>query len=54
MNVVDAKSTNIELYARWDQGITFEFVHRIAEGSPIDVATGAKAVSEPYILFQYV
>jgi hypothetical protein len=48
VNAVDSKSTNIELYASWDQGVTWEFVHRIAEGG----AVGAKAVGEPYMLLQ--
>ncbi|KAH7074237.1 hypothetical protein FB567DRAFT_479748 [Paraphoma chrysanthemicola] len=47
VNAVDEKSTNIELYASWDQGATWEFVHRIAEGG----AVGAKAVGEPYMMF---
>ncbi|KAF2825160.1 hypothetical protein CC86DRAFT_325055 [Ophiobolus disseminans] len=46
VNAVDAKSTNIELYASWDQGVTFEFVHCVAEGG----AVGAKAVGEPHLL----
>lgn len=48
VNAVDAKSTNIELYASWDKGETFEFVHRVAEGGPV----GAKAVGEPFLLLQ--
>lgn len=50
VNAVDAKSTNIELYASYDKGVTFEFVHRVAEGG----AVGAKSVGEPHLLFQYV
>jgi hypothetical protein len=50
VNAVDTKSTNIELYASYDQGVTFEFVHRVAEGG----AVGAKAVGEPHLLLQYV
>ena len=48
VNAIDEKSTNIELYASWDQGVTFEFVHRVAEGGPI----GAKAVGQPFMLMQ--
>lgn len=51
-NAVDDKSTNIELYASWDQGVTFEFVHRIAEGGSISDAVGPKVVGEPYMLIQ--
>jgi hypothetical protein len=47
-NAVDAKSTNIELYASYDNGVTFEFVHRVAEGGPVD----AKAVGAPHLVFQ--
>jgi hypothetical protein len=48
VNAVDSKSTNIELYVSYDKGITFDFVHRVAEGG----AVGTKAVGEPYLLFQ--
>ncbi|KAH8722994.1 hypothetical protein GQ44DRAFT_828627 [Phaeosphaeriaceae sp. PMI808] len=47
VNAVDAKSTNIELYASSDKGVTFDFVQRVAEGG----AVGAKAVGEPHLLF---
>jgi hypothetical protein len=50
VNAVDAKSTNIELYASFDKGVTFEFVHRVAEGG----AVGAKDVGEPHLLLQCV
>jgi hypothetical protein len=50
VNAVDAKSTNIELYASTDKGVTFKFVQRIAEGGAVDL----KAVGEPHLLFQYV
>jgi hypothetical protein len=50
VNAVDEKSTNIELYASLDQGVTFEFVHRIAEGGPVST----KAVGEPFMSMQYV
>lgn len=50
VNAVDAKSTNIEIYASYDKGVTFEFVHRVAEGG----AVGAKSVGEPHLLLQYV
>ncbi|KAH7381310.1 hypothetical protein DE146DRAFT_282010 [Phaeosphaeria sp. MPI-PUGE-AT-0046c] len=46
VNAVDAKSTNIEIYVSYDKGVTFEFVHRVAEGG----AVGAKAVGEPHLL----
>jgi hypothetical protein len=48
VNAIDSKSTNIEIYASYDQGVTFDFVHRVAEGG----AVGAKAVGEPYLLLQ--
>ena len=54
VNAVDEKSTNIELYASWDNGATFEFVKRIAEGGPANVATGSTAVGEPSMVVQYV
>jgi hypothetical protein len=50
VNAVDEKSTNIELYASSDQGVTFDFVHRVAEGG----AVGAKSVGEPHLILQYV
>ncbi|KAH7397387.1 hypothetical protein BKA66DRAFT_408260, partial [Pyrenochaeta sp. MPI-SDFR-AT-0127] len=50
VNAVDEKSTNIELYASWDDGATFEFIHRVAEGGPANATTGAKAVGEPFLL----
>jgi hypothetical protein len=49
VNAVDAKSTNIELYASTDLGVTFDFVHRVAEGGRV----GSKAVGEPHLLVQY-
>jgi hypothetical protein len=48
VNAVDAKSTNIELYASYDKGVTFEFVHRVAEGGPM----GARAIGAPHLVFQ--
>jgi hypothetical protein len=50
VNAVDEKSTNIELYTSLDQGVTFDFVHRVAEGGPV----GVNAVGEPFMLMQYV
>ncbi|CBX96272.1 hypothetical protein LEMA_P111910.1 [Plenodomus lingam JN3] len=50
VNAVDVTSTNIELYASYDQGETFEFVHRIAEGGPI-ISVGGAAVVEPFMLY---
>ncbi|KAF2026534.1 hypothetical protein EK21DRAFT_103152 [Setomelanomma holmii] len=47
INAVNAKSTNIELYATWDQGMTWEFVRRIAEGR----AVGSKDAGTPSMLF---
>jgi hypothetical protein len=48
VNAVDAKSTNIEIYSSYDQGVTFDFVHRVAEGGVV----GAKAVGEPFLSLQ--
>jgi hypothetical protein len=50
VNAVDAKSTNIELYASYDKGVTFDFVSRIAQGGPV----GVKAVGAPHLILQYV
>ncbi|KAJ4377762.1 hypothetical protein N0V83_000592 [Neocucurbitaria cava] len=47
VNAVDDKSTNIELYASGDNGATFDFVHRVAEGGPATGTTGSTAVGEP-------
>lgn len=49
VNAVDAKSTNIELYASWDDGVTFEFVHRVAEGGS---TAESRAVGQPFLLLQ--
>lgn len=54
VNAVDEKSTNIELYASWDDGVSFEFVHRVAEGGPANVTAGGKAVGQPFLLLQCV
>jgi hypothetical protein len=48
VNAVDAKSTNIEVYVSSDMGVTFDFVHRVAEGGPM----GAKAVGEPHLVVE--
>ncbi|KAF1850269.1 glycoside hydrolase family 93 protein [Cucurbitaria berberidis CBS 394.84] len=50
VNAVDEKSTNIELYASWDNGTIFEFVHLIAEGGPAIATTGSTAVGEPFMV----
>ncbi|KAH5104777.1 hypothetical protein HBH72_063720 [Parastagonospora nodorum] len=46
VNAVDAKSTNIELYASTDLGATFDFVKQIVKGGEI----GLKAVGEPHMV----
>ncbi|KAH9876583.1 hypothetical protein J1614_003714 [Plenodomus biglobosus] len=51
VNAVDATSTNIELYASYDYGATFDFVHRIAEGGPVTLNTDGTAVGEPFMLY---
>ncbi|CAO2647579.1 Nn.00g085010.m01.CDS01 [Neocucurbitaria sp. VM-36] len=50
VNAVDDKSTNIELYTSWDSGVTFEFVHRIAEGGPASATAISTAVGEPFMV----
>lgn len=52
VNAVDDRSTNIELYASWDDGQTFQFESRVASGGPVDATDGATPVSEPFLLQQ--
>jgi hypothetical protein len=52
VNAVDNKSTNIELYASWDNGQTFEFESRVATGGPSNAPNGATAVRAPFLLQQ--
>lgn len=51
VNAVDDKSTNIEVYASYDKGESFEFASTVVSGG----ANGsAKAVGNPFLLLQYV
>lgn len=52
VNAVDEKSTNIELYASWDNGETFQFEHRVASGGPDDGKDTSTPVAEPFLLQQ--
>ncbi|EMC99771.1 glycoside hydrolase family 93 protein [Baudoinia panamericana UAMH 10762] len=46
----DFASTNIQLYASEDKGITWEFVSNVAVGGPPNTDNGAPCVWEPFIL----
>ena len=50
VNAADNKSTNIEIYGSWDQGQTFEFVSRAAQGGRGNTTNGATPVWEPFLL----
>lgn len=52
VNAVDNMSTNIEVYASWDQGQSFNFVSRVAEGGRANTTNGATPVWEPFLLKQ--
>jgi hypothetical protein len=49
-NAADNSSTNIELYASYDEGRTFEFTSHIARGGKGNTTNGATPVWEPYLL----
>jgi hypothetical protein len=51
-NAVDNRSTNIEVYASWDEGQSFKFVSRVAEGGRANTTNGATPVWEPFLLWQ--
>lgn len=53
VNAVDAKSTNIEVYASYDQGESFELASQIVSGGPL-TANGTTAVSNPFLVQQLV
>ncbi|WP_425957000.1 sialidase family protein [Xylanimonas sp. McL0601] len=44
------KSTNIQLYASTDAGLTWELVSTVAQGGPPDTTNGATPVWEPFLL----
>ncbi|KAF1995580.1 glycoside hydrolase family 93 protein [Amniculicola lignicola CBS 123094] len=50
VNAVDNTSTNMEVYASWDQGHSFNFVSRVAEGGRANTKNGATPVWEPFLL----
>jgi hypothetical protein len=52
VNAVDAKSTNIELYASSDLGESWEFASRVASGGPI-VDQNGTAVMNPFLVLKY-
>ena len=52
VNAVDNRSTNIEVYASRDQGRSFKFVSRVAEGGRANTTNGATPVWEPFLLRQ--
>jgi hypothetical protein len=43
-------STNIQLYASTDAGLTWEFLSKVAQGGPPDTTNGATPVWEPFLL----
>ena len=43
-------STNIQLYASTDAGVTWEFMSTVAQGGPPDTTNGATPVWEPFLL----
>ena len=43
-------STNIQLYASTDAGLTWELVSTVAQGGPPDTTNGATPVWEPFLL----
>jgi hypothetical protein len=49
-NAADNSSTNIELYASYDEGRTFEFTSHVARGGKGNTTNGATPVWEPYLL----
>ncbi|KAF2679768.1 glycoside hydrolase family 93 protein [Lentithecium fluviatile CBS 122367] len=49
VNAVDDKSTNIEVYASWDLGETWEFASRVVSGGRLTESNGT-AVLNPFLL----
>ncbi|GAA2077452.1 hypothetical protein GCM10009840_10200 [Pseudolysinimonas kribbensis] len=43
-------STNIQLYASTDEGMTWQFLSTVAQGGPPDTTNGATPVWEPFLL----
>ena len=50
VNAVDNRSTNMEVYASYDEGQNFEFVSRVAEGGRANTTNGATPVWEPFLM----
>lgn len=53
VNAIDAKSTNIEIYASYDLGQSWEYASQVASGGPV-VATGGTAVANPFLVIKCV
>jgi hypothetical protein len=53
VNAVDAKSTNLEVYASSNLGLTWEFASQIVSGGPM-VEQNGTAVSNPFLVLKYV
>lgn len=51
VNAVDDKSTNIEVYASYDQGESFELASEVVSAGPVG-ANSSTAVSNPFLLLQ--
>jgi hypothetical protein len=51
-NAADNSSTNIEVYASYDEGRTFEFASLVATGGRGNTTNGATPIWEPYLLRQ--
>lgn len=50
VNAWDNSSTNIEVYASWNEGKDFEFVSRVATGGRANTTNGATPVWEPFLM----
>lgn len=50
VNAADNSSTNIEVYASWNEGKDFEFVSRVATGGRANTTNGATPVWEPFLM----
>jgi len=51
-NAADNRSTNIEVYASYDEGRSFEFASLVATGGRGNTTNGATPIWEPYLLRQ--
>lgn len=48
--IANFSSTNIQLYASTDEGLTWRFLSTVAQGGPPDTTNGATPVWEPFLL----